>query len=72
MSLTYKSHELRAIERQAEELRILNAKLHDQIKELAKSKKIKSLTDKTIDKTIDKAMQSFKFPNASQTLKRSE
>ena len=45
MSLTLKPHELRAIEQQVEELRILNTKLNAQIKKIALTKKNKSNTE---------------------------
>jgi len=42
MSLNHKSQELRAVEKQVEELRVLNFKLSEQLKEISKSKKIKN------------------------------
>lgn len=46
MSLNHKSQELRTIEKQVEELRVLNFKLSEQLKEISKSKKSKNLTEK--------------------------
>ncbi len=54
MSLSHKSQELRAIEKQVEELRVLNFKLNEQLKEISKTKKTKSLSTKMAEKMSEK------------------
>ncbi len=55
MSLNHKSQELRAVEKQVEELRVLNFKLSEQLKEISRSTKIKNIS-KNLSKTLPEKM----------------